>query len=144
MFLSILLVTLVAFYQLVNNKNYTLLGIQGLQRGFEDKTSLFWLFCGIAIMGYNLYAEHILGLGLCDQTWSWKCIKDIITRFPNSLVIFQFMARAYLTTGEPEQARDYFLKVINSKTLKCNALLNLCNWDLIWSYARKCFVIHLR
>lgn len=34
-------------------------------------------------MGYNLYIEHILGLGHCDTTWSWKCIKDIVSRHPN-------------------------------------------------------------
>lgn len=39
------------------------------------------LCIGIAILGYNLYLEHILGLGLyLDTTWSWRCIRDIFTR----------------------------------------------------------------
>lgn len=35
------------------------------------------------------------------------------------------MARAYLTTGDPENAKIYFLKVVESKALNCKALLNL-------------------
>lgn len=45
----------------------------------------------------------------------------------------QFIARAYLVTGDPIRARENFLKVTTN--LNCRALTNLCNWDLIWCHA---------
>ncbi|RWS17300.1 tetratricopeptide repeat protein 39B-like protein [Dinothrombium tinctorium] len=101
-----------------------------LRKGIRCRVSV------MAIQGFCLYFEQLMGLCEIDEEWIENLVEEYRRKFPKAAFVLFFSAKFHLMNGEPDEAAKEFIECIKIQD-SWKQIHRICSWDLVWSYALK-------
>lgn len=101
------------------------------QHSYRHKLTCFM------ICFYTFYLEQFFGCGAGDLEWVQRITKNGLQELPNSAFDLFWSARYEQLAGNASLAIELFKKCRAAQS-EFKSIHNVCEWDLLWSYALKC------
>ncbi|KAL4235823.1 Tetratricopeptide repeat protein 39B [Mactra antiquata] len=112
------------------------LGLQELEHGSDQFSSLRGPLCSIILIAYHTVVSYVLGLADGDIDMADKLLQPCLEHYPKGALFLFFAGRVEEVRGNINKAIDKFEESIESQQ-EWRQFHHLCYWELMWCHCFK-------
>uniref|UniRef100_A0A915I025 Tetratricopeptide repeat protein 39B n=1 Tax=Romanomermis culicivorax TaxID=13658 RepID=A0A915I025_ROMCU len=109
-------------------------GLQQLETGARDLTSLRGPLCSLALLTWHLQVNYVFGVGDSDLTLCHKLLASLRTLYPSGSIILYFAGRFAEVRGQFHEAIELLNHSVSAQS-EWRQLHHVCFWELMFCHA---------